>query len=167
MRAVPAMEVGPPGSPNRRRTQTAAVSCRSRAGVGSDCGKGPLSAGQVGNEETNKVEPLLTHRNVERWHRNRGLWVFPGQRHPAWGALSQGAACVLPWWCPVYRWRDLVAGAGTEQENLSSRYRRPVHGQDWARGSREGGPRMAETARGRVPMRDTGADRLVVAMKAL
>jgi hypothetical protein len=36
------MEVGPPGSPSRRRTQTAAVSCRSRAGVGSDCGKGPL-----------------------------------------------------------------------------------------------------------------------------
>ncbi len=80
MRAVPVMEVGPPGSPNRRRTQTTAVSCRLRAGVGSDCGKGPLSAGQVGNEETNKVEPLLTHRNVERWHQNRGLWVFPGKR---------------------------------------------------------------------------------------
>jgi hypothetical protein len=31
-----------------------------------------------------------------------------------------------PWWCPVYRWRELVAGAGMEQENLSSRYRRPV-----------------------------------------
>ena len=26
-----------------------------------------------------------------------------------------------PWRCPVYRWRELVAGAGTEQENLSSR----------------------------------------------
>ena len=31
-----------------------------------------------------------------------------------------------PRWCPVYRWRELVAGAGREQENLSSRYRRPV-----------------------------------------
>lgn len=38
---------------------------------------------------------------------------------------SQGAACVLPWRCPVYRWRELVAGAGMEQENLSSRYERP------------------------------------------
>jgi hypothetical protein len=26
----------------------------------------------------------------------------------------------------VYRWRELVAGAGREQENLSSRYERPV-----------------------------------------
>jgi len=99
-----------------------------RAGVGSDCGEGPLSVGQVSDEKTNRVEPLLTHRNVERWHRNRGLWVFPGQRRAAWRALSQGAACVLPWWCPVYRWRELVAGAGMEQENLSSRYRRPVEG---------------------------------------
>jgi hypothetical protein len=56
------MEVGPPGSPCRRRTQTAAVSCRSRAGVGSDCGEGPLPAGQVCDEKTNMCEPLLTHR---------------------------------------------------------------------------------------------------------
>ena len=39
-RAVLVMEVGPPGSLCRQRTQTAVVSSRSRAGVGSDCGKG-------------------------------------------------------------------------------------------------------------------------------
>ena len=33
---------------------------------------------------------------------------------------------MLPWRCPVYRRRELVAGAGMEQENLSSRYERPV-----------------------------------------
>jgi hypothetical protein len=75
---------------------------------------------------------------------------------------------VLSWRCPVYRWRELVAGAGMEQENLSSRYR---HGRSLGLvqppGRREGGPRAAETARGRVPMRGTGTDRLVVAMKAL
>jgi hypothetical protein len=64
IRAVPVMEVGPPGSPCRRRSQTAAVSCRSRAGVGSDCGEGPGVGGQVGDEKTNVCEPLLTHRNV-------------------------------------------------------------------------------------------------------
>ena len=32
---------------------------------------------------------------------------------------------MLPWWCPVYRWHELVAGTGMEQENLSSRYWRP------------------------------------------
>jgi len=47
-----------------------------------------------------------------------------------WRAVSQGVACVLPWWCPVYRWREFVVGAGMEQENLSSRYRRPCDAQD-------------------------------------
>jgi hypothetical protein len=124
--AVPVMEVGPPGSPSRRGAQTAAVSCRSRAGVGSDCGEGPLSAGQVCDEKANMREPLLTHRNVDRWHPNRGLWVSPGQRRARVRVLSRGASCVLPWWCPVYRWRELVVGAGMEQENLSSRNRRPT-----------------------------------------
>ncbi len=40
---------------------------------------------------------------------------------PRVSTLSQGAVCVLPWWCPVYRWRELVVGAGVEQENLSPR----------------------------------------------
>ena len=82
-RAVPVMEVGPLGSPCRRRAQTAAVSCRSRAGVGSDCGKGPLSAGQVSDEKANMCEPLLTHREIQRWHRNRGRCTTPG-RGRAW-----------------------------------------------------------------------------------
>ncbi len=122
-RAVPVMEVGPPGSPCRRRAQTAAVSCRSRAGVGSDCGKGPLSAGQVSDEKTNMCEPLLTHRNLERRHRNRGGCSIPGQRRAWCVSLSQETACVWSWRCPVWRWRELVVGAGMEQENLSSRNR--------------------------------------------
>jgi len=74
---------------------------------------------------------------------------------------------VLPWWRPVYRWRELVAGAGMEQENLSSRYRRPDDiGEVRRFRSQEGEPQVAETARGRVPMRGTGADRLVVVVKA-
>ena len=44
-RAELVMEVGPPGSPGRRRAQTAAVSFRLRAGVGSDRGKGPQGSG--------------------------------------------------------------------------------------------------------------------------
>lgn len=63
--AVPVMEEGPPGSPSRRGAQTAAVSCRSRAGVGSDCGEGPPPAGQVSDGKTNMAEPLLTHRNAK------------------------------------------------------------------------------------------------------
>ena len=78
-RAVPGMEGGPPGSPCRRRSQTTAVSCRSRAGVGSDCGEGSLSAGQVSDEKTNMCKPLLTHRKCERRHRNRGRYPASGQ----------------------------------------------------------------------------------------
>jgi hypothetical protein len=43
------------------------------AGVVSVAGKGPLSAGQVCDEKTNVCEPLLTHRQAERWHQNRGI----------------------------------------------------------------------------------------------
>ena len=153
------MEVGPPGSPNRRRSQTTAVSCRLRAGVGSDCGKGPLLAGQVSDEKTNMSEPLLTHRNVGRRHRNQGLWVSLEQGHAFERAWSQGAACLLPWWCPVYRWRELVAGTGMEQENLSSRNRRPgLFGQPARGRTASGGHRKRRsTARHRDgPARSSG-----------
>ena len=86
------MEVGPPGSPCRRRSQTTAVSCRSRAGVGSDWGKDPLSAGQVSDEKTNVCEPLLTHRKPQRWHRNQGRSATLGQRR----ALDVSSAGELP-----------------------------------------------------------------------
>jgi len=87
---------------------------------------------------------------------------------PAGLALSQEAACVLAWRCPVYRWRELVAGAGMEQENLSSRYRlgRSL-GLVQPPGRQEGEPQATDIASGRVPMRGTGTGRLVVAMKAL
>jgi len=167
-RAVPVMEVGPPGSPCRRRTQTPAVSCRSRAGVGSDCGEGPQSAGQVRDEKTNVCEPLLTHRKSQMTASKPGAPAHLGTRVcPVRPTRSQEAACVLAWRCPVLRWRELVAGAGMEQENLSSRYRpgRSL-GLVQPSGRQEGGPQAADTASGRVPMRGTGAGRLVVAMKA-
>jgi hypothetical protein len=81
---------GPPGSPCRRRSQTAAVSCRSRAGVGSDCGKGPLSAGQVSDGKTNVCEPLLTHRNRQGWHRNRRMCRTSGTKARRRGVPSAG-----------------------------------------------------------------------------
>src|ERR1700677_3076914 len=97
-RAVPGMEAGPPGSPCRRSLQTAAVSCRLRAGVGSDCGKGPQSAGQVSDEKTNVGKPLLTQRKVQMSSKPGKLLI---------SGTSEGAACVWPWRCPVYRWREL------------------------------------------------------------
>jgi hypothetical protein len=87
------MEVGPPGSPCRRSSQTAAVSCRSRAGVGSDCGKGPPSAGQVRDEKTNG-------RGQSRDHAGRGgAPGRPGRRRPAPAAPARyGLADALQDW---------------------------------------------------------------------
>lgn len=95
--------------------------------------------------------------------------MSPGRRRTSAmrRALSQAATCVLAWWCPVYRWRELVVGAGMEQENLSSRYRSGRGGLVMPPGRREGGTRPVATGRGRVPIRGTGADRPVVAMRAL
>jgi hypothetical protein len=130
--------------------------------------KGLLSAGQVSDEKTNVSEPLLTHRKYETASKPGMEVVLGTKARPLGFARSQAATCVLAWWCPVYRWRELVAGAGMEQENLSSRYRlgRSI-GLVQPPGRQEGDPRAADTARGRVPMRGTGAGRLVLAMKAL
>ena len=97
---------------------------RLRAGVVSVAVEGPLSAGQVCDEKTNVCEPLLTHRKNRTMASKPGLSGVPGMKaRPLWCALSQEAACVPAWRCPVYRWREFVVGAGMEQENLSSRYR--------------------------------------------
>jgi hypothetical protein len=164
---VPVMEVGPPGSPCRRRSQSTAVSCRSRAGVGSDCGKGPQPAGQVCDEKTNVSEPLLTHRNKRRRHRNRGRLSASGKRR----ALCTSRARELPVCGPG----GVRCEGGVSSSQALARNRRTCRldtdGQSkWVKSApwlREGGPRPAETGRGRVPMRGTGADRLVVVMKAL
>ena len=166
---MPVMGVWPSGCAvqaehsNHRRLR------RSRAGVVSAAGKGPLSAGQVCDEKTNVCEPLLTHRKNRTMASKPGSSGIPGMKaRPGWRALSQEAACVLAWRCPVYRWRELVVGAGMEQENLSSRDRLGVDGLGQPRRRpRAGGPQAGVTVRGRVPMRGTGADRFVVAVRAL
>ncbi len=117
IRAVPVMEVGPPGSPCRRGVQTAVMSCRSKAGVGSDHGNGSLTAGRVCDEKTNMVEPLLTHRKIMTASQPESVHIS-GRASRRWAWCSQRAACVSLWWCSVLRWRELVVGAGMEEENL-------------------------------------------------
>ncbi len=99
------------GSPNRRGV----MPVKSRGGK--RLRNGSLSAGQVRDEKTNMVEPLLTHRKTMTASQP-GLVHISGRApcYLAW--CSQGTACVSPWRCSVLRWRELVAGAGMEQENL-------------------------------------------------
>jgi hypothetical protein len=117
IRAVPVMEVGPLGSPCRRGAQTTVMSCRSKAGVGSDYGNGSLTAGQVCDEKTNVVEPLLTHRKIMTASQPGSVHIS-GRASRDWAWCSQRAACLSLWRCSVLRWRELVVGAGMEEENL-------------------------------------------------
>ena len=69
---------------------------RAKAEVLSDAGKGSLTAGQVGDEETNASEPLLTHRKVVTTTPKPGASSLLGQRctlvvHPQPG----GDLCVV------------------------------------------------------------------------
>ena len=101
--------------PNHRRLR------RSRAGVVSAAVDVSLLAGRVCDEKTNMCEPLLTHRNETNDGIETGICGWSWDKGPLRWALSRGAACMWPRRCSVYRWRELVAGAGMEQENLSPR----------------------------------------------
>ena len=69
---------------------------------------------------------------------------------------------MLPRRRPAQRWRESGPGCWMKRENLSlrcgDRLGRPGR-------ARKEEPRGVDTPRGRVPMRGTGADRLVVAMR--
>ena len=99
------------GSPNRRGV----MPVKSRGGK--RLRNGSLSAGQVRDEKTNMVEPLLTHRKTMTASQP-GLVHISGRAPCDLAWCSQGTACVSLWRCSVLRWRELVAGAGMEQENL-------------------------------------------------
>jgi hypothetical protein len=63
------------------------------------------------------VEPLLTHRKIMTASQPGSVHISGrASRRRAW--CSQRAACVSLWWCSVLRWRELVVGAGVEEENL-------------------------------------------------
>jgi hypothetical protein len=99
------------GSPNRRGV----MPVKSRGGKRPR--NGSLSAGQVCDEKTNMVEPLLTHRKT-MMASQPGLVHISGRASRDGARCSQRTACVSLWWCSVLRWRELVVGAGMEQENL-------------------------------------------------
>jgi hypothetical protein len=146
--------------PNHRKLR------RLRAGVVSVAVEVPQVAGQVCDEKTNVCEPLLTHRNKERRHRNRNVWGVPGQRRAFRGASSAGERPA----CGPGGARCIGGVSSSQALVWNRRTCRPDSaGREWvilAYWSREGGPQAVVAVSGRVPMRGTGADRLVVATKA-
>jgi hypothetical protein len=126
---------------------------RSRAVVASVAGNGALIARQVRAKKANMGEPLDTCRNsiddakteVESLPREEpGGNLLTAQ---VVSGIKVARSWFRPWcgtWEPGLRHCDRRSGVGTR----------------WLR---EEEPQAAETARGRVPVRSTGADRLVVA----
>lgn len=72
---------------------------------------------------------------------------------------SGGARCiggVSSSWALAWKWRTCRLDTDDRHEGVKVALR-----------SREGGPQAVDTARGRVPMRGTGAERPVIVMKVL
>src|SRR3954470_2744658 len=105
---------------------------------------------QVWVRKASVSEPLMTCRNLSHWRRNRGMIWAPGQ---VWGK---------PVDCPD----GVRHGGGASLARALARNVetcRPDTAAGLVGRRREGEPQADKTARGRVPMRGTGADRLVVA----
>ena len=150
------------GSPNHREPRW------SRADVVSVPGKGPAGPGQVCDGKTNVCEPLLTHREKQTMASKLRVGPGPQDKGALLGVPSArelpvcgpgGARCiggVSPSW--ALAWKRRTCRLDTDDRHKWVKV---------APRSREGGPQAVSTVRGRVPMRGTGAERPVLAMKAL
>ena len=106
-------------------------------------------------------EPLLTHRNQITMASKLGSVGGPGTKArcggPSVGELPVcgpgGARC--------------IGGVSSSQALAWNRRTCRPDRDGWRCWPREGEPQAADTASARVPMRDTGADRPVVAVRAL
>ena len=141
--AVREMRVDPSEPPCKGRFQTA-ISCYGpRAAVVNVMVKRrDLRSRQVGMREASANEPLMTHRKLSDD-------IETGE--PACPGKSMVGAYLRAMRCPVYRRRESHLGFRTELENLA--------------GDGKGKSTSGRTVRLKVPMRQSGADCSVVAMK--
>jgi hypothetical protein len=79
--------------------------------------------------------------------------------------MSQAATCVLAWWCPACRWRELGLGSGVERGNLSPRYVDRSLGVTLPPGRERERSKWWKPRGVEYWLRGTGADRLVVVVK--
>jgi hypothetical protein len=124
-------------APNNRKLLS------SNGGGGERYGKGVRKSRHVRVRETNASEPLMRPRNGSTDGIKAGAPPLSGK--------SMAETWLLAMRCPGYRWRDSGFGSGPELENLLG-------------GAKGKGP-SGSPARPKVPIRRTGADCPVVAMK--
>jgi len=139
-------------APNHRKVR------RSRAGV--------LSVAEKAGCQPVRWEPRRRAKaNHSMTRRKRIDDIKTGESRCS--GMSLVGTCLLTRWCPASRWREFGSGSGTERGNLLPDTGPAVRLGEKPPGWRERGLQVAETTRGRVAMRGTGADRLVVVMKVL
>ena len=132
--------------------------------MGSDCGNGPPRAGQVCDEKTNVCEPLLTHRKSKDGTET-GAGPGPGIKARAFVDVPRAGELPV---CGPGGVR-CIGGVSSSQAlaGKGRTCRLDAGDQSQLPGRLKGGPQAADTARGRVPMRGTGADRPAVVTKVL
>jgi hypothetical protein len=94
---------------------------RSRAGV--------LSVADKAGFEPVRCEPRRRAKaNHSVTRRKRRDDIETGESRCS--GMSPAGACLLAWWCPALRWRELGSGCGTERGNLALDTVRPFNGVD-------------------------------------
>jgi len=137
------MKGGPSKSAWRSRFQTA-VSCWSRKATGGErYGKGAARPHQVKMKETSASEPLRRHRKRSPDGIKTGV--------PRLSRMSRAVTYLLALRSPVYKRRDFHLGFDTGLENLI--------------GGGTGKGASGSPARPKVPIRRSGTDCLVVALR--
>jgi len=153
---VQEMEVWPSGAALQGEASNHRELRRLRAGVVSVAEKSRRRARQVWTTKASASEPLMTCRKTACGiETGDGLWP----RDEPGGCLSTGQ--VVSGMEVARAWSGLLHG--TWEPVAPSR--RSAHWTLGPSGRRQGEPQAAETARGRVPMRGTGADCPVVATR--
>lgn len=104
-------------------------------------------------------KPLMTCRKRMDDIKTEAVWT--------WSGMSLGATCLLLRRCPAWRGHELGSGPGAERGNLRSRKVRPFI---WVNGPpvvKRETPEWQKPRGVEYRLRDAGADRPAVAMKAL
>lgn len=144
-KAVPEMREDPSRPGCRIRPQTSSNCGDQESSWETSSANGAAGPRQVRFAKTNASEPLRTCRKSIQTMSKPGSGGCSGR--------GDGDTCLRPSRHPALRRRECESGSGTEPWNLSSRC--------------QGRSPSGHPARTRVPMRGTGAERLVVAMKGV
>lgn len=120
-------------------------------------GKARENSRLVRFKKMNESEPLIKCRKEQMASKPRGCRTL---------GINVGETCLPPTWCPAWKRHDLESGSCAEHGNLSLRFAIRQARKHVCSESKREKPQAAETARVKVPIRSTGTEQPVVALKS-